>query len=155
MRFIERMAGADSIPEASLQAGARAKAPFLNPYVAIGCSVVLDAIAQVTLKIGSTAAVRAGSILGIRGLESGWVWIGIVTMVLSFTLWIYSLRYVALNIAANLTGAVHVLVPLICLAWLHEEIDPKRWLGICLVIAGVLTIARPLMQAEVKMEGHL
>ncbi|HWB58139.1 MAG TPA: EamA family transporter [Chthoniobacteraceae bacterium] len=130
------------------------KRPALNPYVAIACSVVLDAGSQVFLKIGSTQSVSAGSIVGIQGLGSGWVWIGIVTMVLSFTLWIYSLRHVPLNIAANLTGAVHVLVPLISLVALHEQIHAKRWFGISLVIIGVLVIARPLMKAEEKMEGR-
>ncbi len=149
------MPGDDSISDVTPQPAVAAEKPLLNPYVAIAISVVLDACSQVCLKIGSTQTVRQGSILGIQGLESPWVWVGIITMVISFTLWIYSLRHVALNIAANLTGAVHVLVPLICLFALGEKIDRQRWLGICLVIAGVLIIARPLMRAEEKMEGRL
>lgn len=149
------MPGTDSIREIAAQPAAPAKRPLLNPYLAIAFSVVLDAGSQVFLKIGSDRSVASGSLFGIEGLQSGWVWFGIIAMVVSFTLWIYSLRYVALNIAANLTGGVHVLVPLICLFALNEQIDAKRWLGICMVIAGVLIIARPLMKAEEKMEDRL
>ena len=148
------MGEAESIREVPAQGAVPAKRPPLNPYAAIASSVVLDAVSQVCLKIGSSEKVQAGALLGIQGLESGWVWIGIILMVTSFALWIYSLRFVALNIAANLTGAVHVIVPLISLCALHEQISARRWLGIGLVIAGVLTIARPLMKAEEKMEGR-
>src|SRR5580692_31750 len=125
---------------------------FLNPYVAIALSVVLDACAQVLLKKGADHSVSHGSLFGIAGLQSGWVWLGIIAMVTSFSSWIYSLRYVPLNVAANLTGVVHVLVPLICWWGMGEQIDAKRWLGIGLVIAGVFIIARPLMKVEEKIE---
>ena len=128
---------------------------FLNPYVAIALSVVLDACAQVLLKKGADRSIVSGSLFGIAGLESGWVWLGIIAMVTSFGSWIYSLRFVPLGIAANLTGATHVLVPLICWTLMGEPIHTKRWLGIALVIAGVLIIARPLMKAEEKMEARL
>jgi multidrug transporter EmrE-like cation transporter len=136
-------------------APAAPKPGFLNPYGAIALSVVLDACAQVLLKIGADHSIAHGSVIGIAGLESGWVWLGIIAMVTSFASWIYSLRFVPLGIAANLTGATHVLVPLICWTVLGEEIHAKRWLGICLVIAGVCTIARPLMKVEQKMEENL
>ena len=128
---------------------------FLNPYAAIALSVVLDACAQVLLKIGADHSVASGSVFGVAGLQSGWVWLGIIAMVTSFGSWIYSLRFVPLNIAANLTGATHVLVPLICWTVMGEQIHAKRWLGICLVIAGVYIIARPLMKVEEEMEERL
>ena len=145
MREVPAPSGAPAIP----------KPGFLNPYVAIALSVILDACAQVLLKIGVDHSVPEGSVIGIAALQSGWVWLGIIAMVTSFGSWIYSLRYVPLGIAANLTGATHVLVPLICWTVLGEQIHGKRWLGICMVIAGVFTIARPLMKVEQKMEERL
>jgi multidrug transporter EmrE-like cation transporter len=151
------MPGLESMRENPAPPVAPAAPPlrFLNPYVAIALSVVLDACAQVLLKIGSDHSVAGGSIFGIAGLQSGWVWLGIVAMVTSFGSWIYSLRFVPLGIAANLTGATHVLVPLICWTMMGEQIHAKRWLGICLVIAGVFIIARPLMKVEEEMEERL
>ncbi len=96
---------------------------FLNPYVAIALSVVLDACAQVLLKVGADHSIVHGSVIGVAGLLSGWVWLGMVTMVTSLGSWVYSLRFVPLNIASNLTGSVHVLVPLNCWTVLGEQIQ--------------------------------
>ena len=128
---------------------------FVSPYFTIAMSVVLDASAQMFLKIGATHSIAQGSWFGVTGLESGWVWLGILSMVTSLGSWLYSLRFVPLNIAANLVGIVHVIVPLSCWFFLGERISAGRWLGIALVIAGVFTIARPLMKVEEKIEERL
>ena len=135
--------------------GPRGKRPFPNPYFTIIVSVVLDAAAQVLLKIGANNAVASTAWLGISGLRSGWVWLGMLAMVLSMGTWLYSLRFVPLNVASNLTGTVHVLVPLSCWYFLGELINPGRWIGILLVIVGVFIIVRPVRQVEEKMEGRL
>ena len=131
------------------------KKPLLNPYVAIALSIVLDACGQVLLKVGADHSVAHNSLVGITALKSWWTWLGIITMVTSFSSWIYSLKFIPLNIAANLTGSVHVLVPLICWTLLGEEIHLQRWLGIATVIVGVCVVARPLMTVEEKMEKGL
>ena len=128
---------------------------FLNPYLTIVASVVLDAAAQMFLKIGASQSITTASWLGLSGLASGWIWLGMVTMVTSLGAWIYSLRFVPLNIASNLTGSVHVLVPLSCWYFLRETISPGRWLGITMVIIGVCIIARANMRIEKKLEETL
>lgn len=128
--------------------------PALNPYFTIAISVVLDAAAQVLLKIGADHSITPGS-FGLAGLHSGWVWLGIIALVSSLGSWLYSLRFVPLNIAANLTACVHVLVPLACWFLLGEKISFVRWAGIALVIIGVLLVARPLMKAEQAAEEKL
>lgn len=125
---------------------------FINPYFAIFISVVLDAGAQVLLKIGADHSLAHATVVGLGALKSCWTWLGIITMITSFASWIYCLKYVPLNIAANLTGAAHVVVPLICWTLLGEEIHAQRWAGIALVIVGVCIIAKPLVNAEQKME---
>ena len=125
---------------------------FLNPYLTIVLSVILDAGAQMFLKIGADHSVNTTAWLGLTGLSSGWVWLGMITMVTSLGAWVYSLRFVPLNIASNLTGSVHVLVPLNCWIFLGEKISPGRWLGITMVIVGVCIIARANMRMEKKLE---
>ena len=124
-----------------------ARPPVLNPYLAISISIVLDAAAQVLLKVGADRAITPGS-FGLAGLHSGWTWLGILALIASLGSWLYSLQFVALNIAANLTACVHVLVPLACWLFLGEKISVVRWAGIALVIAGVFMVARPLLRAE-------
>jgi drug/metabolite transporter (DMT)-like permease len=123
---------------------------FFNPYTQISLSILLSAVAQLCLKKGADSSVPQ-IWLGVEGLRSGWVWLGIGAMVTSLFSWLYGLRFVALNIAFNLGGLVYVLVPLGSWLLLGEHIGPMRACGILLVCAGVFTIARPLMVMEEKL----
>ena len=128
--------------------------PFFNPYFTIGVSVVLDAAAQVLLKVGADQSITPGH-FGLQLLHSGWGWLGIFALVSSLGSWLYSLRFVPLNIAANLTACVHALVPLASWFFLGEKISLLRWAGIGLVIVGVFIVARPLMRVEQEVEEKL
>jgi drug/metabolite transporter (DMT)-like permease len=123
---------------------------FFNPYTQICLSITLSAVAQLCLKKGADKTVTEVW-LGVEGLRSGWVWLGICAMVTSLFSWLYGLRYVPLNIAFNLGGLVQVLVPLGSWLLLGERIGPTRGCGIALVCAGVFVIARPLMMVEEKL----
>ena len=122
---------------------------FFNPYTQILLSIMLSTAAQLCLKKGARAVTEIW--LGIEGLRSGWVWLGIGAMVTSLFSWLYSLRFVPLNIAFNLAGLTQVLVPLASWLFLGEKIGAVRGLGILLVCAGVYIVARPLMQVEEKL----
>ena len=123
---------------------------FFNPYTQILLSILLSTCAQLCLKRGASKSVSE-IWLGVEGLRSGWVWLGIIAMVTSLLSWLYGLRFVPLNIAFNLSGLVQVLVPLSCWVFLGESISPTRWSGIVLVGAGVFVVARPLMKLEEKL----
>jgi drug/metabolite transporter (DMT)-like permease len=123
---------------------------FFNPYTQISLSILLSAAAQLCLKKGADDAVP-GILLGFEGLRSGWMWLGIGAMVTSLFSWLYSLRFVPLNIAFNLAGLVQVLVPLAAWLLLGEKIGLTRGCGILLVCAGVYIVARPLMRVEEKL----
>jgi drug/metabolite transporter (DMT)-like permease len=127
---------------------------FFNPYTQILLSILLATAAQICLKKGADASIPE-IWLGVEGLRSGWVWLGILAMVTGLFSWLYSLRFVPLNVAFNLAGLVQVLVPLGCWLLLGERIGPTRVCGILLVLAGVYTIARPLMRVEQKLEEKL
>jgi len=137
-------------PRTAIDEGKPRKGWFFNPYTQISLSIVFATAAQLLLKKGADAAV--GDVwLGVEGLRSGWVWLGIVAMVTSLFSWLYGLRFVALNVAFNLAGMVQVLVPLASWLLLGERIGPTRLCGILLVCAGVFTVAKPLMRLEEKL----
>lgn len=123
---------------------------FFNPYTQILLSILLSTAAQLCLRKGAETKVPE-IWLGVEGLRSGWVWLGICGMVTSLFSWLYSLRFVPLNIAFNLAGLVQVLVPIGCWLLLGERIGPTRMSGILLVCAGVFIVARPLMRVEEKL----
>jgi drug/metabolite transporter (DMT)-like permease len=127
---------------------------FLHPHVQILCSVLLMAAAQVLLKRGADATASA-SWLGVAALRSGWVWLGIVAMIGSLLSWLHALRFVQLSVAYNLSGLLHVIVPLSCWIFLSEEIGGRRWLGIALVLAGVLITAKPAGKIEEEIEAEI
>lgn len=123
---------------------------FANPHVQIALSIVLSAAAQVLLKRGIGADAE-GSWLGFAALRSGWVWMGIAAMIGSLLSWLYALRFLALSVAFSLSGAIHALVPVGSWVFLGETISGKRWLGIALVVAGVIVSAKPATIVEEKL----
>lgn len=125
---------------------------FLNPYAQLAVGSILVTVSELLMKKGASD-LSAGSVgwLGVGALRSWWTWAGIVTYVLSFISWVYVLRYVPLGIAFALISVVHVLIPLGARIFLHEQISPRRWAGIALVVCGLLLVLRPAVKAEEKL----
>ncbi len=119
-----------------------------HPYAQLAISIVLSTAAQVWLKLGAVHGESAGL---FDGLQSPWVWFGIFAMIGSLLTWLNALRAVPLSLAFALAGVIHALVPLACWIWLGEAISGKRWMGIALVIAGVVVSAKPAMVVEEKL----
>jgi drug/metabolite transporter (DMT)-like permease len=137
-------------PRAAIDEGKPRAGWFFNPYTQILLSILLSTAAQLFMKKGADTSVP-DLWMGIEGLRSGWVWLGIGAMVTGLFSWLYGLRFVPLNVAFNLAGLVQVLVPLASWLLLGERIGPTRVCGIMLVCAGVFTVARPLMRVEEKL----
>ena len=114
-------------------------------------SILLSAASEIFLKLG--AAQTADHVLfwqwlGLSGLASPWVWLGIVCLIVSFASWTQVLRTLPLNLAFALSNAQHILIPLGCWWFLGEAISPRRWGGILLVAAGLVLAAKPLSNQE-------
>lgn len=143
--------------EAGQIEAARRRVPagwFLNPYAQIALGAVLVTASELMLKKGASATAGGqGAVgwLGFAALGSWWTWAGIVSYVLSFLSWLHVLRYLPLSIAFPLINVVHVLVPLGAMLFLHEPVSLKRWAGIGLIVAGILTIMHPASSAEARL----
>lgn len=127
---------------------------FLRPYVQLLVCALTGTASEVLLKIGAgqTAHLEAPlPWLGLSGLESGWVWIGIVLTVLSFLAWIQALRTIPLGVAFTLSNVVHVLVPLSCWLFLGETINGRRLLGVGFIVVGLLVIAKPFARLDARL----
>jgi len=128
-----------------------AKRPrFLNPYLQIGFSVLLSAVAQIFMKIG-TGHSSEESVFTVSTLSSGAMWVGIVAMIIALISWLYALKSVPLTIAFTLAAGTQVLVPLGCWVFLGEQISLLRWGGIFLVTFGILLVAQPLSKVEERL----
>ncbi len=131
-----------------------AKRWFLNPWMQLAICVLLATAAEIFLKLGAAATVNpenSWSWTGLTGLRSVWVWWGILASVISLFNWLATLRKLPLTIAFPVGQAVHILVPLSCWFFLGENILPKRWLGIALVLLGLMIVAKPAAKLEEKL----
>ncbi len=92
---------------------------------------------------------------GFAAMSSGWAWLAALATIGSLLAWLYALRFVPLGVAYNLSGALHVIVPLSCWIFLGEKIVAQRWLGIALVLAGVLVTAQSAAKIEETIEKEI
>ncbi len=110
--------------------------------------------AEVFLKLGATETSAPGSAtewLGISGLSSLYVWIGIVFFASSFICWAYVLRHIPLSIAYPLSNSVYILVPISSWLFLGEQISPRRWCGVFVVVCGLALVAKPVARLEERL----
>jgi len=131
----------------------RARRSLTNPWIVLGFEALFVAAAETMLKIGAseTRRVTGWEWTGLMSLASLWIWGAIVLIILSFICWIYVLKHIPLSVAFPLSNVVHVLVPLSCWIFLGEQISPRRWCGIAIVIIGLAIVAKPVAKIEEKL----
>ena len=124
-----------------------------NPFAVLVIEVLLVTTSETMLKIGASETVKIAGWewTGVIALQSLWIWSGIAFVIGSFLCWIYVLRQIPLSVAFPLSNSVHVLVPLSCLIFLGENISPRRWLGIDILILGLALVPRPAANIEEKL----
>jgi len=132
--------------------------PARTGMIAVFSSALAATASEICLKIGASETAARPAIvswLGLSGLESKWVWFGIILTILSLVAWIRALRVIPLSIAFTVSNVVHVFIPLGCWWILGETISGRRWVGIALVIVGLLVLTRPVAQLDEKLEDAL
>lgn len=115
-------------------------------YVLLAVSFVVTG--QVLLKVGMT---RVGAIgrerlkrpvhLVAEVLHYWQVWVGLTLYVISAGLWILALSTVPLSVAYPFLGLSYVAIAGMSVLLLGEWLTPAQWIGIALVVMGVVTVA--------------
>ena len=120
-------------------------------YVVIMISVILAALAQLTLKHGMTQVTHHGDlpldlkapVASVRRVASNLsVILGLVIFVLSAAAWLVVLSRVSLSFAYPFVSLTYVLILLFDRLVLHEGVSALRWGGVALIIGGILLISR-------------
>lgn len=127
---------------------------FFNPWFQLWLSVACVLVSELLLKRGASATAHLSenwSWTGVTGLASPLVWWAIVFVIISFLSWLYVLKYIPLSVAFPLSRVVDVLVPLCCWLILGEDISPRRWFGIALVVIGLAIVAKPVARLEERL----
>src|SRR5262245_6614202 len=127
---------------------------FANPWLILGFEVICVLVYELLQKRGASATANLSEVwswTGLTALASPFTWMAMGLMILSLLSWLYVLRYIPLSIAFPLSRVVDILVPLSCWMILGEDISPRRWCGIALVVVGLILMAKPVAQLEEKL----
>ena len=110
-------------------------------------SVATVVVGQTLLKIGMTKVGPIGlatlrqPVALVRIALSVWqVWVGLGLYLLSAAMWIIALSIVPLSVAYPFLGLTYIGVSAVAVVKLGEWLTPAQWIGIGLVVAGVVTV---------------
>ncbi len=111
-------------------------------------SVTLVVAGQTTLRAGMIAVgpidgarLRQPTKLVLDVVRVPTVWIGFVLYVVSGMSWILALATVPLSVAYPFLGLSYVGVAALAVIKLGEWITPAQWIGIFMVVVGVIIVA--------------
>jgi multidrug transporter EmrE-like cation transporter len=128
--------------------GRRAKAVLIGLIL---ISVSLAAVAQLTLKHGMNVVTKDGAApLSLsdplatvkRVVLTPSVWIGLMIFGVSAAVWLLVLSRVSLSFAYPFASLTYVLILVFDRFVLHQPISGLRYLGVALIIAGLVLISR-------------
>jgi len=72
---------------------------------------------------------------------SPFLWIGLLTVATVFIIWSTVLAKIDLSVAVPIASFSYILVPLVSIIFLHEQITALRWVGILLILLGVIFVS--------------
>lgn len=125
----------------------------MQHVIALCAALVLNAAANLMIKIGSTKVETAGGFLanGVAGavrtlLTTPVLLAGIICFGLNVFLYMFALQSKALKISIAypvMVGGGYAIIALTAAFWpsLRERLTPGQWVGVALVLAGVVLIA--------------
>lgn len=118
-------------------------------YALILFSVIVAAVAQLTLKHGMNQVVGHGGPLDLarpvatarRVLSNASVWLGLLIFVVSAATWVVVLSKTSLSFAYPFVSITYVVILLFDGWVLHEGVPGPRWLGVALIVSGILVVS--------------
>ncbi len=116
--------------------------PRLVGLCYVTLAMLFEALGQLSFKIGAD---RANSQQGaVNFLHYVWrqrvVALGIAFFAVETVLWTMALRLLDVSLAFPAGSVSFVFIVVLSRLWLQEQIDPERWLGICLILGGVILV---------------
>jgi multidrug transporter EmrE-like cation transporter len=141
-------ASAESADGRSHEVGGRGRAVVIGLILA---SVALAAVAQLTLKSGMNQVTHDGAqpldftapvATFRRILVAPLVWAGLLTFVVSAAVWLLVLSRESLSFAYPFASLTYVMILVFDRLVLHQSISPARYVGVALVIVGLVLISQ-------------
>jgi len=73
--------------------------------------------------------------------SSPFLWAGLLTVIVVFIIWSTVLSRIDLSVAVPIASFSYILVPVVSVIFLHEHISVLRWMGILLILMGVIFVS--------------
>ncbi|MFA5092744.1 MAG: EamA family transporter [Candidatus Omnitrophota bacterium] len=123
------------------------KVTFKILFLLIICDIFETAIhfffKKSALAQSSKAIVDIASALDFLKATFGspYLWLGLFFVVAVFIIWSMVLTKIDLSVAVPIASFSYILIPLVSIIFLHEQITVLRWLGVFLVLIGVIFVS--------------
>ena len=106
--------------------------------------VVIGTVGQLSLKyaIHLSSDGRKSSMKMQDFLLSRYFWIWFISYAIMTVLWLIVLRTIPLNQAFPVLGLTYALVPIASQHFLHEKLVFSQWLGIIIIVSGVVLVVQ-------------
>ena len=117
-------------------------------FLLIIATDINESIAQIFLKKGLNWVgmdnITTGNLADffLKSFTSPFVWAWMAVFLINFFLWITVLSRVDLSVAFPVGSTSYIYVPLLSILFLHEVMNPMRWAGIILIIAGIHFVSK-------------
>ena len=125
---------------------AKGHVPMLIGLILV--SVILAAVAQLTLKYGMNHVRQETGVLQFNGeslrsvVTTPAIWGGLALFGFSAAVWLAVLSRASLSFAYPFVSLTYVLILLFDLFILHEDVSAVRWAGVALIAAGIALVAQ-------------
>ena len=105
-------------------------------------AVLFEAVGQLAFKYGAENARAEGGIGGLfrRLWRHRSVVLGIMCFAIEAVLWTMALRLLDVSIAFPAGSLCFIFVALLSRFWLKEQVGLERWIGVILILGGVIMI---------------
>lgn len=105
------------------------------------CSTVFEAVGQFAFKRAADTRPAGSGPITAALVNYRWVLFGWLGFIVEGLFWSGALYFLDISVAHPIGSIVFVVVAVLARIFLHEQVSPRRWMGIFLILAGTVLVA--------------
>ncbi|RJP34096.1 MAG: cation transporter [Phycisphaerales bacterium] len=120
-------------------------------FLALGCALLFNAAANLMMKAGMAGIAERGGVMKdgpvaavLAVLGNPVLVIGLTCFALNAACYMYALQCPALKISIAyplMVGGGYAIIATVAYLFMSERLTPGQWIGVTLILAGVITVA--------------